>query len=217
MDPATRERLLARFAAYLDTIEGPLPQAGGDEPDLYTLLAELSALKNEVRIESRQVRAALDQFGALFDTLREANARLGEDLGRQRERETLARREAQQDLLRDLLDLRDRLQAGSDQARRYHPGWLARRSGAGGFVGGMAEGLAMNLQRLDEILARRDVHPLEAVGRPFDPQTMHAVDARHDRDQDPGVVLEEIRRGFLHQGRLLRLAEVIVNQRDGTS
>ena len=215
MDPAARERLMARFSAYLDAVDEPAPEPEGDVPDLYTLLAELSALKNEVKLESRQVRAALDQFGALFDTLREANTRLGDELGRQREREALQRREGDHDLLLDLLDLRDRLQAGCNQARRYRPGWLARRGGAVGFVGGMADGLDMNLRRLDETLARRGVHPLEVLDRAFDPQTMHAADTRHDPERESGVVVGEVRRGFLHQGRLLRAAEVIVNKRDG--
>ena len=216
MDPAARERLMARFSAYLDAVDEPAPEPDGDVPDLYTLLAELSALKNEVKLESRQVRAALDQFGALFDTLREANTRLGDELGRQREREALQRREGDHDLLLDLLDLRDRLQAGCNQARRYRPGWLVRRGGAVAFVAGMADGLDMNLRRLDETLARRGVHPLEVLDRAFDPQTMHEADTRHDPAREVGLVVGELRRGFLQQGRLLRPAEVIVNKRDAT-
>ena len=49
--------------------------------------AELAALKNEVKLESRQVKTALEQFRELFDTLQRANTRLGEELNQQRERE----------------------------------------------------------------------------------------------------------------------------------
>ena len=64
--------------------------------------------------------------------------------------------------------LRDRLQAGKLQVDRYRPGWLARRGGAAEFVGGMAEGMAMNLRRLDDTLGRRRVRPLETLHRPLD-------------------------------------------------
>jgi molecular chaperone GrpE len=213
MDPATKEQLLSRFRAYLDE---PLPQppAGTSEaPDLFTLLAEVSALKNEVKLESRQVKTALEQFRELFDTLQRANNRLGEELNRQREGETSTRREAERDLLLELLDLRDRLSAGHEQAGRYRPRWPARRGKAATFIAAMADGLGMNLDRLDHILARRGVRPLESVNRPFDPQTMHAAEIAHREDQADGRVIGEIRAGFLQHERLLRPAEVIVNKR----
>ncbi len=217
MDEATREGLLARFRDYLEAVEqtpqGPAPEA----PDLFSLLAELTALKNEVKIESRQVKGALEEFRGLFDTLQQSNARLDAELGRQRERETRERQDAERDLLVELLELRDRLQAGHGQLLRYRPGWLARRGGVGGYVNGIAEGQAMLLRRLDETLARRGVRPLQTLGRRFDPATMHAADTAHEPGRDGGLVLRETRSGYLHHGRLLRPAEVIVNKREVNS
>jgi len=217
MDTAVKEQLLERFGAYLDAADESLADTPAEAPDLFTLLAEVSALKSEVKLESRQVKAALEQFRELFDNLRRANGRLEEELGQRRERDQQSRHLEERGLLLELLDLRDRLQAGYQQARRYSPGWLARRGGAADFVGGMADGLEMNLDRLDGILARRGVRPLETLGQAFDPQTMHAAEIVHQGDQATGTVLGEIRRGFLHHGRLLRPAEVIVNKRDSES
>lgn len=227
MDASSRETLLEQLRSFLETCDTSTDQigdatgnaswdaTGSDEPeapDLFTLLAELAALKNEVRVESRQVKAALDQFGALFDTVRESSRRLQDELGRERERATAERRESERDLLLDLLDLRDRLSAGSEQAARYTPGWLARRGGAGEFIGGLAEGMAMNLRRLDEMLLRRGVRPLEALGQPFDPHTMRAVAITRDPAIASGLVAEVTRAGFLRDGQPLRAAEVIVNK-----
>jgi molecular chaperone GrpE len=215
MDEAAKEALVERFRAYLEDTTGadePDDEAGGEgEPDLFTLLAEVAALKNEVKLESRQVKSALEEFRALFDALRESNARLSDEQERRREQERAARRRAQKDLLLELLDLRDRLQAGHDQAERFRPGWLTARS-AGAFVASMAEGLAMNLRRLDENLARRGVRPLPALGQAFDPHTMHAAELASDPQAPEGRVLRELRKGFLHDGRLLRPAEVVVNR-----
>lgn len=213
MDEVAKEQLVARFRAYLDTAPtaGDEPQEP-EAPDLFSLLAEVAALKTEVKVESRQVKAALDQFRELFDLLRQAHGRLEEELERRREGAELERQAAERDLLLELLELRDRLQAGLDQGRGYRPGWLARRGGAGEFVAGMSEGLAISLRRLDETLLRRGVRPVAVVGEPFDAQTMHAAEVTEDRDRPHGEVVGELRRGFLHGERLLRAAEVIVNK-----
>lgn len=215
MDASTRDVLLEQLRNYLetcDTAEEDAVAGEPDAPDLFTLLAELAALKNEVRIESRQVKAALDQFGALFDTVRESSRRLQEELGRERERAAAECREAERDLLLDLLDLRDRMFAGGEQAARYNPGWLARRARADEFIGGLAEGMAMNLRRLDELLLRRGVRPLEVLRQPFDPYTMRAVETTRDPALPNGVVAAVTRAGFLRDGQPLRAAEVIVNK-----
>jgi molecular chaperone GrpE len=106
------------------------------------------------------------------------------------------------------------LQAGREQAERFRPGWLGARS-ARAFVASMAEGLTMNLRRLDETLARRGVRPLPALGQPFDPHTMHAAELASDPQAPEGRVLRELRKGFLHDGGLLRSAEVVVNRPSG--
>lgn len=215
MDEAAKDELTVRFRAYLDSTdaagEANAEPDGASAPDLFTLLAEVAALKNEVKLESRQVKSALHEFRGLFDELRQANAQLAEEQDRRRGQERLAGQQAQKDLLVELLDLRDRLQAGHDQAARFRPRWLKGRAAAG-FVASMADGMAMNLRRLDETLTRRGVRPLRAVGQAFDPRTMQAVELMSDPARDEGLVVQELRKGFLQEDRLLRPAEVVVNR-----
>lgn len=222
MDEATKQAMLQRFADYLDDAPPTPPNAATETeteraPDLFTLLAETAALKNEVKLESRQVKAALERFSELFDCLRQANTRLEEELARQREREEQARREAERALLQDLLELHDRVSAGHEQAGRYQPPWLALSGRPTRFIEAMGEGLGMNLRRLDEILARRGVQAVLALNCRFDPDTMHAAEIRRDPDQEDGLVLDQTRGGFIQHGRLLRPAEVIVNKKDISS
>jgi molecular chaperone GrpE len=218
MDEATKEALTAQFRAYLDAAgDGPLPGAGvrAEPPqDLFTLLAELAALKNEVKLESRQVKTALDEFRGLFDTLRESQVRLGDEQERRLEQTRAADRQGWKAMLLELLELRDRIQAGHEQAARFKPGWLTRRRRAPQLVASLAEGMALSLRRLDETLARRGVRPLAAVGRPFDPHTMHAAELTRDPDRPTGQVVGELRPGWMLQDELLRPAEVIVNRTD---
>jgi len=218
MDEAAKDQLAARFRAYLDgaaeALEAGTVTDGEPIPDLFTLLAEVAALKNEVKLESRNLKSALDEFRDLYAALREANTRLAEEQARSLEQERRLGERAQKELLLDLLELRDRLQAGQDQAERFRPEALVRRS-AVRFIGSMAEGMAMNLRRLDETLARRGVRPLSALGQPFDAHTMHAVELARDPDQPTGLVVGELRKGFLYRDELLRSAEVVVNRPEG--
>ena len=214
MDSAIKEQLLDRFRDYLDRADPALPPQQATTPDLFSLLAELAALKNEAKIESRQVKSVLDEFRGVFDTLQQSNTRLDGELTHQREQETQVRQEAERDLLMELLDLRDRIEAGRIAMRRYRPGWLARRGNVTEFLDSVNEGQAMNLRRLDEMLARRGVLPLAAVDRRFDPHTMHAAQTVHQPEHEDGWVVGEIRTGFVRHEQLLRPAEVIVNKRD---
>ncbi len=214
MDADTREQWVRRFRDYLDTLDEDPDFGAPEEPDLFTLLAELAALKNEVKIESRQVKAALDQFGELFDGLRQANSLLDEELKRQRKQASSEVREAQRDLLLELVEVRDRLQAAEVQASGFRPGWLLRIGRLRDFISGMEDGLGMILRRFDEVLGRRGVRPLQTVDRPFDPHTMHATETVQRRDRAHGVVVSEIRAGFWQDDKLLRPAEVVVNKKD---
>ena len=57
---------------------------------------------------------------------------------------------------------------------------------------------------------RAGVRFFESVGQPFDPQRQEAVETRPDSSLEPGIVVEELRRGCEWQGDLLRAAQVIV-------
>jgi len=209
------EQLVARLRALLETPEGIDEEPAA--PDLFTLLAELAALKSEVKIESRQVKSALEQFGALFDTLKLTNERQVGELAACREAARAQAREAERGLFLELLDVRDRLADGHAHARGYRPGWLARRSGADRFVAAMADGLEMNLRRLDETLLRRDVRPIPALDRRFDPRLMSAVEVVASAAHRPNEVVAEVRRGYRRGDELLRVAEVVVNKMEDPS
>ena len=215
MDEAGREALTAQFQAFLENLEEESsPDTRQTPPDLFTLLTELAALKNEVKLESRQVKAALDQFRDLFDTLRQSNAGSEEERTRRLAAEQTNRDAWERGLMLEMVELRDHLQAGLSQAQHYRPGWWARRGGEGDFAQGMAEGMNINLRRFDNILTRRGVRPIETLNKPFNPRFMHVVEVEQHSDREAGVVVGEIRAGYTHKGRLMRPAEVIVNKKE---
>jgi molecular chaperone GrpE len=79
-------------------------------------------------------------------------------------------------------------------------------------AGGAAEadGLRILQKEFLRVLAVQGVAPIEAVGRPFDPNLHEAVGTVERADAEPGTVVEELRGGWSIQGRVLRPAMVKV-------
>jgi len=218
MDPELRDRLLQHFRQYLDSSPPGLdePSQPEREIDLFTLFTELAALKNEVKLESRQVRRALEHSQELIDGLRESNQQVRNELTRRRQAQDEVRQAAERPLLLELLELRDRIEAALNSVRDYRPGPLSPRR-TNRFLAGVGEGMEISLRRLDGLLTRYGVRALDSLGRRLDPDTMQAVTIENREDQEDGVVLAELRKGFLRAGEVLRLAEVVVNKRRSES
>jgi molecular chaperone GrpE len=75
---------------------------------------------------------------------------------------------------------------------------------------GMREGVKLAYQQLQQVLARAGVTRIEVkTGDTFDPVYHEAVDVRAG-DSPNDIVVEVVRAGYLHDGELLRPAQVIV-------
>ena len=211
-DFTKKERLLEEFRACLEGWDEKGDEGG---VDLHTLLIEMAELKNEVRVESRQYKSMLAELRNFGDALREQNERLARDLERAREQAVSTQRQTERSLLLVMLDLRDRLEAGVDASAMRRPSFLSRLvAGEARFAQSLGQGLTLSLQRLDDQLARYQVRPLNAVGQILDPHRMRVVGLESLPEKPDGLVLRETRRGFFHDGELLRIAEVIVNKRE---
>jgi len=63
-------------------------------------------------------------------------------------------------------------------------------------------------------LAGYQVKALDPVGKRINPESMKVTAIKHRDDRQDGIVLAEVRKGFLRAGQVLRPAEVIVNKRE---
>src|SRR5262245_21699106 len=197
-----KDTLLHRFASYLDGLDDAALYASAtaaeaaDGSDLFSVFVELSALRNEVRTQSRLVKEALDQFRGVFDTLQSSHAAMAQELNRVRKASGDQERELLKPLLVDMIDIRDRLAAGLNPPPRHR--WFDRWRSAAKRDKAEAwrEGLRMTLRRLDGMLADRRIVPTEMVGRPFDPRLASAVATVENPAWADGVVVEELRPGF---------------------
>ncbi len=219
MDEIVKGRLLERFAEYLDGF-GELEETETTEfdqdVDLYTLFIELAGLKNEIKLESRQVKHALDHSRELMDALQQSSLRLNKELSELRQDETALREEAERELLLGVLELRDRIEASVQGIQGFKPGKLFNRAHGRvkKMIDGVEQGLDISLRRIDGLLSRYQVRPVSATGQQFDPEKMRAASIASDPEQQNGIVLNEIRKGYQRADKALRFAEVEVNKQE---
>lgn len=213
-----RARLRELVLQWLDELDTPEPPPEGvapeildgapEAPDLFTLLGQLTALTREVQLEGRatnrlhaDLTAAMERVAQSVTPADAVARRLAE-----------ARREGRHEVIGELLDVRDRLTRGLDEARRRLAALrgLRARLGQRPVLAALVEGTALARERLDDALRRLDVHEIACHGEPFDPTLMRAVEAVESAAEPPGTVLEVFRPGYTSNGRVLRFAEVKV-------
>jgi molecular chaperone GrpE len=230
--------LLADFRAWLTAVPPPPAEPSREPVDLHTLVAQFVALRQEVNLQTRAVRAQQEQTA---DALKQAQPRPAADDGERvrpllkalvdvADAQTLAVRELER-VLAGLAETAPPV-APADKPRRLS--FLARLAGAGRVLdrlqhleqrldgGGLsleticdrlraaAAGLHMGLQRLERTLRQHGLEPIAAAGRPFDPELMEVVDVVVDSGRAAGEVVEEMRRGYLWNQTVFRYAQVRV-------
>jgi molecular chaperone GrpE len=215
MSDAQKNRILEEFQHYLEQADLAPPITVTEQPDLCTLLSELAGLKTEVKAESRQFKNTLDTLAGALSTLQTGNKALSEDLAGYPARLQQQRSEVLRAVLLDIVDIHDRLGAGLTVLNNYSPvDALFKHSQKQDvrFVESFKEGQAMLLKRFDQLLQRYRISPIECIGKPLDPRAMNAVETGRDATLGNGIVIEELRKGYLFEDQVLRLAEVKVNK-----
>ena len=64
--------------------------------------------------------------------------------------------------------------------------------------------------KLLKLLDIEGIRPFQSAGKPFDPSINEAVATQPGDEQTHGIVAQEVRRGYLWDGELLRSALVVV-------
>jgi molecular chaperone GrpE len=80
-----------------------------------------------------------------------------------------------------------------------------------GESGPLMQGVALIQSQVLDVLRRHGITPIEAQGRPFDPNLHQAVMQQTVADQPPNTVLQVLEQGFMIHDRVLRPARVAVS------
>lgn len=160
---------------------GPEDEAGRPDVTLEKRVERLVGEKAE--LEDRFVRLMAD-----FDNYRKRASKEKSD----------AIRFGNEGLLADFLPIVDNIERLLNYSYQ-ESGWQSFR-----------EGIELLLAEIGKTLERYGVEPIEALGRPFDPNLHQAMQRSETQEAEANTVLEVYQKGYLYRGRLLRPSLVAV-------
>ncbi|MDF1584107.1 MAG: nucleotide exchange factor GrpE [Methyloprofundus sp.] len=211
---AQKNELLADFQKYLEQ-NNPDDFTLKQQPDLHSLLSEMTGLKTEVKAQARQFKNTLDTLSSALSTVQDDNKALAAELIVYEQRLEQQQEKLMRTMLLQMVDMYDRLNTGVEVLHHYQPVkrlFKKSRPKDVHFIERFKEGQLMTLKRFEQLLSEHQVRVIDCVGKRLDPVTMSAVETAQDVGQENGLVLQELRKGFLYKGQVLRLAEVKVNK-----
>ena len=107
---------------------------------------------------------------------------------------------ASQELIRDLLP-------AVDDFERFLNSPMKKTS-----AGALREGIVLVYQKLMKAFHQHGLEPMEAKGKVFDVDFHDAVVRLRKEDVESGVVVEELQKGYLLNGKVVRHAKVAVSE-----
>jgi len=253
-DRADVEAVLDRFRRWLDAARVEAKEQGGLEPGqgagaksprdfgVIDLVEEFTALRHEVKLQTKSGRALIEQTESTVSALRLAIEQF-RSLGPKEAKAVWAAGKALAEALADLDEALDRGCREIDRARDRIAGqsirdleatlndlhrrrsWIRRRLlGADHnqvldivrrdgrsrheLFDSLIEGFGLIQKRLRRVMAAEEVERIRCEGNAVDLERMNVVEVVDRRDQPPGTVVKELRRGYTWRGRVIRYAEV---------
>ena len=113
-------------------------------------------------------------------------------------------RYANETLIKEILPVMDNLEKAISHAQQDNA------------VDALREGVELTLKGLKDSLKKAGLKEVEAQGHPFDPCFHEAVSEMVDERAKPGTVIQELQKGYVLNGRLIRPSMVIVNKQKDT-
>lgn len=110
-----------------------------------------------------------------------------------------ARKYALEKFATELLAVRDSLEMGLASARED-----------GDSSDSHVQGMELTLKMLAGVMEKFNIHPIEPVGEPFNPEFHEAMSMQESAEQPPNTVLSVMQKGYMLNDRLLRPAMVVV-------
>jgi len=178
----------------LPATPAPGPAAAPDVPDAGPELSESERLL-------QQVEALNGTIAELSDRALRAQAELDNYRKRSARDIENAHKYALERFVQELLPVVDSLELG-----------LANSAGAGSSQDVLHEGMELTLKKLQDVLAKFGVVPVDPAGEKFNPERHEAVATLEQPELAPGTVVQVMQKGYELNGRLIRPAMVCVSK-----
>ena len=180
-------------------VEGAREEKRGEEhhhrrrttkKELEKQVEDLSQELDRVRSELEETKDRFLRSLADFDNYRKRVAR---------EREELTKC-ANEELIKRLLEVLDNIERALEAAGKTQD------------FEGFKKGIELIYNHLKEILTKEGLCPIECVGKKFDPNYHEAVMTLEKDGVEAEKVIEEVQKGYMLNGRVIRPSKVIVSK-----
>ncbi|MBF0211671.1 MAG: nucleotide exchange factor GrpE [Desulfamplus sp.] len=206
---------LEDFKLWLSEIpseEPPAMTATPDTCDIYTMLSEFIALRQEIKMQNREqnrtvnalnsVKGVTDEYGEIYTLFKEKTNQIAQ-------LEQNIRMSSEKKSASYFFDVRDSLERGYrasvDMANKKGLFWRPPKD-----IHTICEGYEMAISRFDKALSMMDIEPIQTDNMPFNPETMKVVETKDVVGVENGIVIETISSGFVRGSDVLRFAKVVV-------
>jgi molecular chaperone GrpE len=164
-----------------------------EEKDKVKIVDHLKEMETRLEYVEQEAKEAHDRFlrvSAEFENYKKRSAREMDEF----------RKFANESLIREMLTVVDNLEralnsSNNDNQANSH----------------IAEGVDMTLKEILKVFEKFNVKPIEALGRPFDPNFHQAAMREETNERPENTVLNELEKGYMIHDRLLRPAMVVVS------
>lgn len=186
-----------------------------DRPlDLYGFYEELCVLRTEFRKNARRNQDSFSTFGEALSgfekVVRDISARILES-EKEREAEDILEKKSFYLPLIEILERIKRIE------KRFNPSPRGKMLSFGKYWreawSYMEEGIGILRSHFEELLKKQGIHEIEALGRPFDPYLMSAVEVEETDEAGPNQVLNVISAGYYYRENILKIAEVKLSKK----
>ncbi|MBF0210169.1 MAG: nucleotide exchange factor GrpE [Desulfamplus sp.] len=216
-ETAWKVTALEDFKKWLSEIpseDPPALTATPDTCDLYTMLSEFIALRQEIKIQTKEqnrtinalnsVKGVTDEYGEIYTLFKEKTNQIAQ-------LEQNIRMSSEKKSASCFFDVRDALERGYRESVE-----MANRTGffrrPPKDIHKICEGYEMAITNFDKALSIMDIEPIQSDKMPFNPETMKIVETRDIIGIENGTVVETLSGGFVRGREVLRFAKVIIAQ-----
>ena len=153
-------------------------------------------------LKSGELKKQLEILNNEFEKLKEKNIRLLAEFDNYRrrsvnERQNLSKYSAES-FVKDLLPILDDFERTLHNVKDDNP---------------LFEGVQMIKNKLEKMLEEHGIVNFDSIGEVFDPNLHQAMLEIEDENKEPGIIVQEIQKGFIMKDRLLRPSLVAVSKK----
>ena len=155
-------------------------------------LSPIEKLQEEVRLKDEELLKQKDTFLREKAELENFKKRLT------KEKEDFVQF-ANERLLKELVQIEDNLERAMEAPNAT--------------LESLKEGIELIQKQFSTFLKNQKVEPVEALGKPFDPNLHEVLNQQESDEHDEGTVIQEYSKGYTLNGRILRSAKVVISKK----